>query len=62
MLKNRPKMSQKIYRNQNALGSPTIIPCHTNISLTTERELRETSLKKLLYKRGRGRIDDKRLR
>ena len=51
--KNRPKfVSQKIYRNQNTLGSATINPCHPDISLMTERELRDTCLKKLLKKGG----------
>ena len=57
-------MSQKIYRNQNTLGSATINPCHTDIILMTERELRDTNIKRLLYKKGGGcgRIDYKRLK
>ena len=47
-------MSQKIYRNQNTLGSATINPCHTDIILMTERELRDTNIKRLLYKKGGG--------
>ena len=50
-------MSQKIYRNQNTLGSATINPCHTDISLMTEREIRDTSLKRLL--KGGGGVVDK---
>ena len=50
--KNRPKfVSQKIYRNQNTLGSATINPCHPNIRLMTEQKLRDTFLKKIAKKR-----------
>ena len=47
-------MSQKIYRNQNTLGSATINPCNTEKILMTERELKETNKKRFLYKKGGG--------
>ena len=51
-------MSQKNYRNQNTLGSATINPCHTDIILMTERELRDTNIKRLLYKKKGGGVVD----
>ena len=55
MLKKSTQV-QKIYQNQNTLGSATIIPCHPDISLMTERELRDTCLKKMLE--GGGVVDE----
>ena len=53
MLKKSAQVREsEIYRNQNTLGSATINLCHPHITLMTERELRDTCLKKIAERGG----------